>query len=74
MIVCVCNSLGEAACRETACRDECRTVGCVYRLQGAKVQCGRCVPHMEALLASVKGKPVGAGAGLGPPALAAPER
>jgi bacterioferritin-associated ferredoxin len=74
MIVCVCNGLGEAACRATARRHDCRTLGCVYRLQGARVQCGRCLPHMEALLAAAKGEAAGGGAGLSPPAPAAPER
>ena len=50
MIVCVCNSLREGACREAACRDECRGAGCVYRMLGARVRCGRCVPHMRALV------------------------
>ena len=51
MIVCLCNSLRESACREAACRPECRGAGCVYRLLGARVRCGRCVPHMQALVA-----------------------
>lgn len=72
MIVCVCNVLREAACRETACRPECRTVGCVYRLLGARVRCGRCVPHMAALLAETKAG-TGGTAGL-EAAAAAPER
>ena len=50
MIVCVCNRLSEGACREAACRAECQGVGCVYRLLGARVRCGRCVPHMRSLL------------------------
>jgi bacterioferritin-associated ferredoxin len=49
MVICVCNALSERACREAACRPECRTTGCVYRLLGARVRCGRCVPHMRAL-------------------------
>jgi len=54
VIVCVCNALSETRCRETACRPECRTVGCVYRLQGARIRCGRCLPHMHALLEEVR--------------------
>ncbi len=49
MIVCVCNALREGTCREAACRPECRGPGCVYRLLGARVRCGRCVPHVRAL-------------------------
>lgn len=64
MIVCVCNALREAACRETACRPECRTVGCVYRLLGARVRCGRCLPHMAALLVEAKASGGGAAAAL----------
>lgn len=30
-------------------------MGCVYRLQGARVRCGRCLPHMQALLEEVRG-------------------
>ena len=54
MIVCVCNALSESRCRETACRAECRTVGCVYRLQGARIRCGRCLPYVHALLEEVR--------------------
>lgn len=54
MIVCVCNALGEGACREAARRPECQTAGCIYRGLGARVRCGRCVPHMQALLDDVK--------------------
>ena len=52
MIVCVCNRLGENACRETAASGRCRTVGCMYRLQGGRVRCGRCVPIMTEILAA----------------------
>lgn len=62
MIVCVCNALGEAACRETAGRPDCRTVACVYRLQGARIRCGRCLPHMESLLSSEKARLAGGAA------------
>lgn len=73
MIVCVCNVLSEANCRKTACRPECRTVGCVYRLLGARVRCGRCIPHMTTLLAEAKASGGGGTTGLGT-ATAAPER
>ncbi|BCX18318.1 MAG: hypothetical protein KatS3mg117_2000 [Geminicoccaceae bacterium] len=63
MIVCVCNALSESRCREAACRPECKTVGCVYRLQGARVRCGRCLPHMQALLEEVRGVAGSAGPG-----------
>jgi bacterioferritin-associated ferredoxin len=55
MILCVCNALSENACREAACRPECRGVGCVYRLLGARVRCGRCVPYMRALVGETRG-------------------
>lgn len=74
MIVCLCNGLGEASCLRTAGRDECRTVACLYRLQGAKIQCGRCLPYMEALLARAKRERASGATGLSPPAPAAPER
>ena len=52
MIVCVCNRLREAACRETAASGRCRTVGCMYRLNGHRVRCGKCLPLMSELLAA----------------------
>lgn len=50
MIVCICNALSEERCREAACSEECRTVGCIYRRLGANVQCGRCLPTMTEIL------------------------
>ena len=52
MIVCVCNRLREAACRETAASGRCRTVGCMYRLHGHRIRCGKCLPLMSELLAT----------------------
>lgn len=52
MIVCVCNRLREAACRETAASGRCRTVGCMYRLHGHRIRCGKCLPMMTELLAA----------------------
>ena len=40
MIVCVCNRLNDATCRETAASGRCRTVGCMYRLNGHRVRMG----------------------------------
>lgn len=66
MIVCVCNALRERACRETACRPECRNAGCIYRMLGAQVRCGRCVPQMRLIFAEAKSAaPVDASAGTG---------
>jgi bacterioferritin-associated ferredoxin len=77
MIVCVCNSLREAACRETAASGRCRTVGCMYRLPGGKVRCGKCLPLMGEILAAhapeaTPGAPVGAERAI--IGVAAPER
>jgi bacterioferritin-associated ferredoxin len=52
MIVCVCNRLNEATCRETAGSGRCRTVGCMYRLHGHRIRCGKCLPLMSELLAN----------------------
>jgi bacterioferritin-associated ferredoxin len=49
MIVCVCNGLKDSVCRKTAASERCRGVGCIYRLNGARVRCGRCVPMMQAI-------------------------
>jgi bacterioferritin-associated ferredoxin len=49
VIVCVCNGLRDSTCRETAADDRCRGPGCIYRLNGARVRCGRCVPTMREL-------------------------
>ena len=49
MIVCVCNGLRERACVKLAGAGACRGVGCLYRLQNARVRCGRCVPMMREL-------------------------
>jgi bacterioferritin-associated ferredoxin len=54
MIVCVCNCLREGACREVACRPECRSLASLYKGLGARVRCGRCIPHMQALLDEAK--------------------
>jgi bacterioferritin-associated ferredoxin len=50
MIVCLCNGLRERACAELAGAGACRGIGCLYRLQNARVRCGRCVPIMRELL------------------------
>ena len=47
MIVCVCNGLRDSTCRKTAADSRCRGPGCIYRLNGARVRCGRCVPMMR---------------------------
>ena len=52
MIVCVCNRLSESACRDTAASGRCRTVGCMYRLHGHRIRCGKCLPLMTELLAA----------------------
>lgn len=49
VIVCVCNGLRASTCRETAADGRCRGPGCIYRLNGARVRCGRCVPMMREL-------------------------
>jgi bacterioferritin-associated ferredoxin len=51
MIVCVCNRLNHAACRDAARSGQCRGVGCIYRLNGCRLQCGRCLPLMREILA-----------------------
>ena len=51
MIVCVCNRLSESACRATAASGRCRTVGCMYRLHGHRIRCGKCLPVMTEILA-----------------------
>jgi bacterioferritin-associated ferredoxin len=77
MIVCICNRLSDAACRDTAASGRCRTVGCMYRLHGHRIRCGKCLPVMAELLAmhapeATAGAPIGAAGGL--VAVAAPER
>ncbi|MEK0084578.1 (2Fe-2S)-binding protein [Benzoatithermus flavus] len=52
MIVCVCNGLRDKVCRETAASGEARNVGCIYRLNGCQVRCGRCVPMMREIFAA----------------------
>lgn len=52
MIVCICNRLSEACCRDTAASGRCRTVGCMYRLNGHRIRCGKCLPLMSTLLAN----------------------
>jgi bacterioferritin-associated ferredoxin len=78
MIVCVCNALSESACREAACHPECRGAGCIYRLLGARVRCGRCVPFVQALVHAVKESEGACGAPAlisgGPPAVPASGR
>lgn len=75
MIVCVCNRLSDSACSAAAKSGQCRGVGCIYRLQGCRVQCGRCVPMMQEILAEHAPKPAGSGgAALHGVAPAAPER
>lgn len=49
MIVCVCNALSSSSSASVAGSGRCRGVGCVYRLQGARVRCGKCVPMMQEL-------------------------
>jgi bacterioferritin-associated ferredoxin len=72
MIVCVCNGLRESACREAARSGHCRGVGCMYRLQGCRVRCGRCVPLMQEILAEHAPEPVSCGGCGGERALVAP--
>ena len=77
MIVCVCNRLNDAACRETAASGRCRTVGCMYRLHGHRIRCGKCLPSMTEILAEhAPDATAGAGVGAGRAILAAaaPER
>jgi bacterioferritin-associated ferredoxin len=79
MIVCVCNGLRERDCREAARSGQCRGVGCMYRVQGCRVRCGRCVPLMQEILdAHAPAQPVSCGGGCGGErallAPAAPER
>jgi bacterioferritin-associated ferredoxin len=62
MIVCVCNGLRDSVCRETAANGQCRGVGCIYRLNGARVRCGRCVPMMQEILAAHAPEPSASGA------------
>jgi bacterioferritin-associated ferredoxin len=66
MIVCVCNALCERRCQERACKEDCRTVGCIYRGLGCRVRCGKCLPFMREIFAAAKDGGVDAG-----PALAA---
>lgn len=77
MIVCVCNRLSEAACRDTAASGRCRTVGCMYRLNGHRIRCGKCLPVMTEILANHAPEAT-PGAGIGADrsivAVAAPDR
>ena len=77
MIVCVCNRLSEAACRDTAASGRCRTVGCMYRLHGHRIRCGKCLPVMTEILAAHAPETT-PGAGIGAErailAVAAPDR
>lgn len=59
MIVCVCNRLNDKVCKATAQSGQCRNVGCMYRLHGKEVQCGKCVPTMLKLLKEHSPKVVG---------------
>ena len=52
MIVCMCNGLKDSVCRTTAADGRCRGVGCIYRLNGARVRCGRCLPMMRTIFAA----------------------
>lgn len=77
MIVCVCNRLNDSTCRATAASGRCRTVGCMYRLHGHRIRCGRCLPTMTDILAehapdATAGAPIGAERSL--IAVAAPDR
>lgn len=63
MIVCICNALSEERCREAACSEECRTVGCIYRRLGANVRCGRCLPTMAEILYEEQDRRAAAAAG-----------
>jgi bacterioferritin-associated ferredoxin len=65
MIVCVCNALSSSSCADTAGSGRCRSVGCMYRLQGARVRCGKCLPAMRGILSQH---------GPGEPAAAEPSR
>lgn len=77
MIVCVCNRLNDAACRDTAASGRCRTVGCMYRLNGHRIRCGKCLPSMAEILAAHAPEATpgaGVGAGFSMVGLAAPDR
>jgi bacterioferritin-associated ferredoxin len=52
MIVCVCNGLKDSVCRRTAADRRCQGVACIYRLNGTRVRCGRCVPLMREIFAA----------------------
>jgi bacterioferritin-associated ferredoxin len=49
MYVCICNAISERSIRDVAARP--CSVSQVFRAHGAQPQCGRCVPHMRAVLA-----------------------
>jgi bacterioferritin-associated ferredoxin len=49
MYVCICNAISERSVRDVAARP--CSVAQVFRAHGAQPQCGRCVPHMRAVLA-----------------------
>jgi bacterioferritin-associated ferredoxin len=51
MIVCVCNGLSSRTCANLVGSGCCRSVGCIFRLQGARVRCGKCLPMMQELYA-----------------------
>jgi len=77
MIVCICNRLSDSACRDTVASDRCRTVGCMYRLHGHRIRCGKCLPVMTELLAAhapeaTAGAPIASSSALF--AVAAPQR
>jgi len=61
MIVCLCNVLREADCREAASHPSTRNAGCVYRRLGCRVRCGACVRTMQEIVdhaqATIKQQP-----------------
>lgn len=62
MIVCICNGLRSRTCANLVGSGCCRSVGCIFRLQGARVRCGKCLPVMQELYAQH-----GPGEGTAPP-------
>ena len=70
MIICMCNGLRSSSCADLAGSGRCRSLGCIYRLQGARVRCGKCLPMMQELYTTHG--PNEAGAASGPAADATP--
>ena len=53
MYVCMCHGFTDSQVRK-AVADGCRSVAAVYRCLADRPQCGKCVPHVRAM---VKGAP-----------------